>query len=101
MGLPPKGEPRVPYSAARGLRQRSGRIVELTAGLGGRRNEARALLDLFDDEEVFGVLRALGLRMADEDGRHELMIFGTVVRFARLARDFGRQLQAFQRVTDL
>src|SRR5689334_22313991 len=97
----PLKENRAPSAAARGLGQRSGRIVELAAGLARRRHEARAFYDLVDDEQVFRILSALGLRMADEHRRHQLMVLGAVEGRAGLTSDFRRQLQPFERPTDL
>ena len=60
-----------------------------------------ALDHLVDHEQIFRIARALGLRVTDEDRRHELMILGAVERLARHHATSGGSFKPFERVADL
>ena len=70
---------------------------ELATGFGHGRRRLVARDDFIDPEQVVRIVLAFRLSLADEDGRHQLMIALAVIDLVRLQRDVGGQLQIFQR----
>src|SRR4051794_2912675 len=66
---------------------------------GGRGLVARN--DFVDTEEIFGVVLALGLRLADEGRCHQLMVALAIVALVRLQLDVVGQLEVLQRGREL
>ena len=57
--------------------------------------------DFVDAVQVFRIVLALGLRLADEGRRHQLMVALAVIDLVRLQLDVVRQLEILQRRGEL
>src|SRR6201996_607835 len=92
-------------AAGPGRWPRTGNIMEFSlarplnsaAGLGNRGRGLVARDDLVNAIEVFRVVLALGLRLADEGRGHQLMVALAVIDLVRLQLHVVGQLEIFER----